>query len=227
MVLQAVLLDLHNTLVHQKRPLSSEEVSKFLLNYGNEVYPQSWDAASHYVFMIDYPKHGYRNRQSFLKQTLKRLGISVEGDPLEKLAHLQETRNKYFLFSDTAVAIKRVKKLGLRTAIVTTIPDFAFASAIEPIKEYFDIIMTGYKAGCEKSNPLMHRKTLEELNVSPNQAVMIGDEVLVDIKIPKSLGMKTILLDRMNEITKKPREADERTETLAEAVNIIEKWRES
>jgi hypothetical protein len=51
--------------------------------------------------------------------------------------------------------------------------------------------------------------------------------LLVDIKIPKSLGMRTILLDRENKIPHKPREADERAETLTEAMIIVEKWHKS
>lgn len=70
---------------------------------------------------------------------------------------------------------------------MTTIPDFVFASAIKQVRGYFDTVMTGYKAHCEKSNPLMYEKTLEELNVSPSQAVMVGDELLVDIKTPRKL----------------------------------------
>jgi FMN phosphatase YigB (HAD superfamily) len=146
---------------------------------------------------------------------------------LKKLVGLYDRRNNYSLFSDAVPAVREAKKLGLKTAIVTTIPDFVFVSAIEPIRDYFDTVMTGYKAGCEKSNPLMHKKTLKELDVSLNQAAMVGDELLVDIKIPKRLGMHTILLDRLNEIQEKPDEADAKARTLTEAMAIVEKWHSS
>jgi putative hydrolase of the HAD superfamily len=108
---------------------------------------------------------------------------------------------------------------------VTTIPDFAFSTAIMPIRDYFDMVMTGRRAGCEKSNPSMYEQALEELETIPEQAVMIGDELLVDIKIPKKLGMRTIFFDRSNEFKKKPQEADKKAKTLIEAMNIIEKLR--
>ena len=223
MSLKAVLFDLHGTLVYSENPLSSEEVSEFLVAEGYYIYPQSWDATSHFVGMVDYPKHGYSDRQAFLKQVLKRLGTATDEEKLKKLAELHDRRNKYSLFSDAAPAITEAKKQGLKTAIVTTIPDFAFASAIEPIREYLDTIMTGYKAGCEKSNPLMYKKTLKELDVRPDHAVMVGDSLLVDIKIPKRLGMHTILLDRLN-VKEKPNEADAKARTLTEAMAIVEKW---
>jgi FMN phosphatase YigB (HAD superfamily) len=224
MILKAVLFDLHDTLVHLENPLSSEEVSEFLLEHGYEVYPQSWDAASHYVGMVDYPKHGYSNRQAFLKQVLHRLDTKIDSESLHGLALLHNRRNAYTLFPDAVPAVLRAKQLGMKTAIITTIPDFVFDAAIKPIKDHFDVIMTGYKAGCEKSNPLMHRKTLKELDVIPDQAVMIGDEPLVDVKIPKKLGMHTILLDRKNTRQSKPNEADDKTSTLTEAMTTVEKW---
>jgi FMN phosphatase YigB (HAD superfamily) len=93
-----------------------------------------------------------------------------------------------------------------------------------PIKDYLDIIMTGYEAGCEKSNPRMYMLTLEKLNVTSYEAVIIGDEFLVDTKIPKKLGMHTILLDRTNRIPIKPHEAEAKTTTLTKAIDIIERW---
>jgi FMN phosphatase YigB (HAD superfamily) len=224
-ILKAILFDLHNTLVHLEKPLSSEEVSETLVRKGYEIYPQSWDAACHFVGMVDYPKHGFNNRQAFLKQVFNRLDTEIDNDTLRELAELHDRRNKYSLFCDSVLTVREAKQQGLKTAIVTTIPDFVFVSAIEPIKVYLDIIMTGYRAGCEKSNPLMHKKTMEELDVSPGQTVMIGDELLVDIKIPKRLGMHTILLDRLNRIRQRPNEADEKAGTLTEAMTMIEKWR--
>lgn len=215
---------MHATLAHLENPLTSEEVSDFLLRHSCEVYPQSWDAASHYVGMVDYPKHGYSNRQAFLKQILRRLDVEVDSETLEKLVQLYDRRNRYSLFSDSTPAVRKAKQLGLKTAIVTTIPDFVFNSAIMPIRDYFDIVMTGRRAACEKSNPSMHKQTLEELKTAPEQAVMIGDELLVDIKIPKRLEMRTILLDRSNELEKKPREADKKVKTLIEAMTIVGKW---
>jgi FMN phosphatase YigB (HAD superfamily) len=174
--------------------------------------------------MVDYPKHGYSNRQAFLKQILRRLDAEVDSDALKKLVQLYDRRNRYSLFSDATPAVTKAKQLGLKTAIVTTIPDFVFSDAIMPIRDYFDIIMTGRRAACEKSNPSMHKRTLEELKTVPEQAVMIGDEPLVDIKIPKRLGMHTILLDRSSEFKKKPPEADKKAKTLTEAMTIVAKW---
>jgi putative hydrolase of the HAD superfamily len=192
--------------------------------HGYSINAQSWEAASNFVGMIDYPKYGYLDRFSYLKQVLKRLDMEIKDELLEKPARLYTRRNSYSLFHDTPSAVRDAKQLRLNTAIVTTIPEYVFASALRPIRAFFDTIMTGRKTECEKSNPLMHKRTLETLEVRPDQAVIIGDDLLVDIKIPRKLGMRIILLDRSSNIETKPREADEKTATLTEALSIIEGW---
>lgn len=227
MNLRAVLFDLHGTLAYVKNPISSEKISEFLLRRGYEVYPQSLDAASHFVGMIDYPKHGYDCWKTYLKQVLHRLDISIDAETLRELAILYQQHNSYILFPDAPTAARSAKELGLKTAIITTITRFSFYPAIVSIHHYFDAITTGFEAGCEKSNPKMHRQTLDELDVRPNEAVMIGDGLLVDIRIPKKLSMHTILLDRGNRTSSKPPEADAKVTTLTQAVAIVERWQKA
>jgi HAD superfamily hydrolase (TIGR01549 family) len=224
MVLKAVLFDLHGTLGYVKDPTNSQYVSQFLLKRGYEVYPQSLDAARHFVSMVDYPRYGYRSWHEYLQQVMCRLDVEIDAETLEKLAALHERRDTYALFPDATPAVRKTKELSLKTAIVTTIARFTFQQAIAPLQRYFDTVTTGYEARCEKSNPRMHKHTLRTLGVSAGEAVMIGDEPLVDIKVPKKLGMQTIFLDRNNKVPTKPRQADAKVSTLTQAINMLEKW---
>jgi HAD superfamily hydrolase (TIGR01549 family) len=224
MVIEAVLFDWHGTLGYLKNPTNSTQVSEFLLERGYEVYPQSWDAARHYVSMVDDPKHGYSSWQEYFRQVMHRLDVEIDAGTLKELSALHKRRDTYTLFPDAVSAVKKVKEWELKTAVVTTIGRFVLQPAIAFLQQYFDTIVTGYEAGCEKSNPKMHRQTLNNLGVSPEKAVMIGDEQLVDIKIPKRLGMRTILLDRRSKIHSKPPEADALASTLTEAVTFIGGW---
>jgi len=225
MDLKAVLFDLHGTLAYVKNPMTSDEISEFLLKRGYEIYPQSLDAASYYVSMIDYPKYGYKSWKAYLRQILRRLDAEVEDTTLQELALLYQKHKTYTLFLDAVAAVRRAKELNLKTAVLTTIAHFSFCDAVKPIRKYLDVITTGYEVGCEKSNPKMHKQTLEQLGVIPQEAVMIGDALLVDIKIPKNLGMHTIMLDRANKSNRKPKEADAIVSTLTEAIDTVEEWR--
>jgi putative hydrolase of the HAD superfamily len=217
--IKAVLFDMHGTLVYNDNHVTDTEISDFILSRGYEVSPQQLRAAWAFVSFIDYPKYGYKNWNSFFSRIFWRLKVRVDRDTLRTIVKLLESRS-YKLYSDAVTSVPRAKKNWFKTATVTTIAYFQFKKAIEPIKDCFDFIMTGYEAGCDKTNPRMYRKVLEVLNVKPEEAVMIGDEAPIDIFLPKGLGMNAILLDREGK-SEECSQADAVASNLDEAVEII------
>ncbi len=57
----------------------------------------------------------------------------------------------------------------------------------------FDVI-----GHASKPNPKKMKKYLEDIGVTPKEAVMVGDRPLTDIVAGKLLGCKTILVDSIN-----------------------------
>lgn len=216
------MFDLHGTLAHGKTSVTGEDASDYLVSRGYEVYPQSFDVAWGFVAFIDYPKYGYKTYRSHLRRILWRLGVKVDHETLKGLARMFK-RGRYKLYLDAADAVKTAKEHGFKTAIVTTIARFKFAEALKPIENHFDVVVTGYEAGCEKTNPRMYRKALEFLKVKPNEAVMIGDNLKIDVLLPKKLGIHAILLDR-NKATKESPHADAVATDLGQAVEIVAGW---
>jgi HAD superfamily hydrolase (TIGR01549 family) len=219
--IKAILFDLYWTLAYVKKGegVTDEEISDYLFSRGYEVSPQQLRAAWSFVAFVDYPKYGYKNWRSYFSRILWRLKVKVDEETLETVANRFE-RRPYLLQQDAADALEKAKKNGFKTAIVTTIACFQFKEAIEPIEKYFDFIMTGYEAGCDKTNPNMYRKVLEILNVKPEEAVMIGDNVQTDVLLPKKLGIRAILLDREKENVQCP-QADAIVHDLDEAVETV------
>ena len=222
MSIKAVLFDLYGTIAHSRNPVTDQEASDYLVSRGYEVYPQTFMAAWRFVAFIDYPRYGYKNYHSFLKRVLWRIKVRVDKETLDGLAKLYE-RSQFELYPDALEVVKKAKEHRLKTAIVTTIALFKFQKALEPLLPYLDTIVTGYEARCEKSNPKMFRRTLEILNVKPSEAVMIGDDVSIDIMISKKLGIHTVLLDREHKMGG-DKSSDAVAENLLEAVKIIEAW---
>lgn len=222
MNIKAVLFDLHGTLAYVRNPVTHQEASNFLVSRGYEVYPQTYMAAWQFVAFIDYPKHGYKNYHSFLKRLLWRIKVKGDKETLNELAKLYK-RSHFELYPDALKAVKKTKENNFKTAIVTTIARFKFQKALQPLLPYLDTVVTGYEARCEKSNPKMFKRTLEILNVRPSETVMIGDDVTIDILIPKKLGIYTILLDREHKMGGK-KFSDEIVDDLLKAVKIIETW---
>lgn len=190
-----VLFDLYGTLAYVENPVTETEISEHLFSKGYEVSPQQLKAAWTFVSFIDYPKYGYKNWRSYFSKIFWRLKVKVNEETLSAIVKLLESK-PYQLYPDAAEAVIEAKENGFKTALVTTIAYFQFKKAIQPIRNYFDFIMTGYEAGCDKTNPKMYRKVLEILNARPEEAVMIGDDVPIDIILPKKLGINAILLNR-------------------------------
>jgi len=219
--INAVLFDLHWTLAYVRKEdeVTSEELSDYLFSRGYEVSPQQLKAAWMFVAFVDYPKYGYKSWRSYFSRILWRLKVKVDKETLETIAKRLQER-PYRLQWDAAEAVRKTKENNFKTAIVTTIAYFQFKNAIKPIKKYFDFIMTGYEAGCDKTNPRMYKKVLEILNVKPEETVMIGDDVQVDILLPKRLGMHAILLDREKK-NEECSHADAVVNNLSEAVETV------
>lgn len=216
--IKAVLFDLHCTLVYPKDEVTEEELSDHLCSRGHEVSPSNWGTVWSLVSFVDYPRHGYANWSSYLSRIFWRLGVSPDQETLDQLIDLLESR-PYQLFPDAGQAVAEAKKHGFKTAVVTTIAHFKFDNAIQPIKESFDLIMTGYEAGCDKSNPRMYLKVLDIPEVRPDETVMIGDDMQLDVLLPRRLGINTILLDRNG--TNRDEKVNASARNLNEAIEYI------
>jgi len=216
---RAVLFDVHGTLVYSEEDVTETEISDILFSRGYEVSPQQIRASWFFVSFIDYPKYGYSNWHSFFSRIFWRLKVKADKETINRIVKLLESK-PYQLYPDALEAVPKAKKNGFKTSTVTTIAKFKFIKALKPIEKYFDFIMTGYEAGCDKTNPKMYRRTLEILDVKPEETVMIGDSPEIDVSLPKKLGVRAVLLDRERKIAKYT-QADAIVNDLNEAVETI------
>ncbi len=103
--------------------------------------------------------------------------------------------------------------------MVTTIPSFRAADYLAPIMHHIDALVTCVEAGAVKPNPRIYLKCLRELDLSPEEAVMVGDDPYLDVEAPKSLGMRAVLLAR--EPKREPPAADAVISSLDELEEVL------
>lgn len=225
MKLKAIFFDLYGTVAFLEKPLSGRFVSDFLVSRGYEIYPQALDAAWHYVSFVDYPKFGFESWDAWLRQICNRLGVDVDDKTIEEWSSFYKNEN-WQLYPDVPDAFNMVKKLGLKTAIVTSIAKFMYIKALKPILDKLDLLVDAFTFHSEKSNPKIYQEILKNLKIKPEQAIMIGDEEDVDILLPKRLGMRAIFLDRAGKAQKIlfEVEPDAIVTNLLEAIQIVENW---
>ncbi|MFQ5553334.1 MAG: HAD family hydrolase [Thermoplasmata archaeon] len=224
MKIRAVLFDLHGTLAQLVDPVTDEQASEVLVAHGHEVYPQAIDAARRYVFFVDYPKHGYGTWEAYAGRVLDRLDVIPDEQTSREFVKLHAGA-RWSLYSDAGDVLARAKDEGLRTAVVTTIPEFMYREALEPVADKIDLIVDGYTFRCEKSNPRIYLQTLNALEVRAPEALMIGDEVGLDVALPTRLGMRAILLERPGKVSAKDEiQPDAVVKDLNGAMDVVSAW---
>jgi len=178
--IRAVIFDLFRTLGELSRVVTDEEVSSFLQSRGYPVYPQAWRHAFNFTVFVEYPRHGYRSHEALIGRALQLLEVDVDDGTISELAELFRA-HPFALYGESLEALERAKLLGLKTAIATTTPRALFMEGLGEVAGLIDFICTGYEAGCEKSNPRMLRVIAERLGVEPSEAVVIGDDPVLDV----------------------------------------------
>lgn len=220
MTVKAVVFDLFKTLGELSHAITDEEASTFLQSRGYPVYPQAWRHAYSFTVFIDYPRNGYGSHEALLRRTFQHLDVEVDEATTRELADLFRG-SPFKLYSESYEAVKRAKRLGLRTAIATSTPRAFFISGLGRVDGLIDFICTGYEAGCEKSNPRMLRVVLDRLGVEPSEAVVIGDDPALDVDNSKKLGMRVIQIVKTGDPSV---QADGTAENVLDAVKLLERW---
>jgi putative hydrolase of the HAD superfamily len=109
------------------------------------------------------------------EQTLDKLNLRLLPDVKPTLYLLHRRYRMGLLTNTTQSAAVHVKKMLDKLSI----------------NECFDAVVTSFEHGSEKPHPSMFNSLIRQLQVLPQNAVMIGDDRLKDIEPAKRLGFHT------------------------------------
>ena len=106
-------------------------------------------------------------------------------------------RHEYFeLYEDTLPVLAGLRDAGLRVGLVSNSARDVHAFARHHRLE-IDAGITSFSHGKTKPHASIFRAVLDLLEVSSDQAAMVGDTVEDDIDGAHALGMRAVLLDRL------------------------------
>lgn len=63
------------------------------------------------------------------------------------------------------------------------------------LNQYFDVIVTSEQVGCTKPNPIIFNYALNQANAQPQESIMIGDDLPVDLLGAKALGIDQVFFN--------------------------------
>src|SRR5207247_6042836 len=88
------------------------------------------------------------------------------------------------------------------------------------LAKYFDLVVTSAESGIRKPDPGIFRYALYQLNIRPEEAIMVGDSERHDIQGGYIAGLRTVLVNRRKRLNESL--ADYRFKTLADATPRLE-----
>ena len=92
---------------------------------------------------------------------------------------------------------------------------------IHGLSKFFDAIVISGEINQRKPSPKIFERTLKALNVDSSKAVFVGDMLDLDIRGPKNVGMKTVLIERRSSKRDTDVKPDFTIKTLSELLTIL------
>ncbi|MHA1270304.1 MAG: HAD family hydrolase [Candidatus Helarchaeota archaeon] len=130
-------------------------------------------------------------------------------------------------FPNTERTLQELKKMNIKIGLLSNGPyDKGIKKLLEiyNLKKYFDVVETSANIGYTKPNPITFMTILEELNLKPDEGIMVGDDLLNDCKGASDVGMLCVKVKKSfnfpyeNDLEFKP---DYIINDISEIVNII------
>jgi putative hydrolase of the HAD superfamily len=160
----------------------------------------------------------------------KHLNIEYNSEDVANICSIFEeaseiARKQPIYFPDSIPALEKLKEMSLKICLSTGKDAETKAETMHKAtgKRFFDYIFSEPLLGNLKTEPEYYLAALLRAKAQPSETISIGDTPLSDIKPAKLVDIKTIWLNRDDELEPPTGDqiADYQVSTLLEAVKII------
>ena len=240
-LLQAVLLDLGDTLVHLNRPWDDvfhanlEALYDYLTKLGlrldfksfAETFMRIFEDASTKadVYKIEIPMEDIIEKV-LRKSRLEELGVDLTRNAMMEF-YMPEVE-AWQLYPDTIESLTALRSEGFKMGLLSNAKsDWAVRAILEKngLNKLFDDIVTSAVMRIRKPRPEIFTRALTDLDVKPSEAVFVGDSLEADISGARNVGMRSIhLLRRPIDSTHSPG-PEATVSSLTQAKNQITAWK--
>lgn len=210
-MIRAVLFDLDDTLIFAyANPAPAwravaEEFAPYLGAAPVDAVAKALADSTAVFLSDDENRRRWRLEQVVTRRSVVRHALEKAGFPdLAKLA--EDIADRYasyreenmFLYPDAYQVIDHFREQGLRLGLVTNGATEVQNAKIDRfgLRNRFDHFQVEEEAGFGKPDGRAYRETLAALNVRPEEAIMIGDDLVWDVLSPKREGLMGIWCNR-------------------------------
>jgi HAD superfamily hydrolase (TIGR01549 family) len=190
-VLRAVVFDLWNTLAHQARgPNPMIETGRILGVRGRPGWKRRVEET---IMRRRLP--GIREALPLLEEAFGLDRDDATRRSVEKA--WEEARPGVRLFPDVLPALERLRRGGLRLALLSNTQSFDLEFLEEgPLRGQLDLLHLSCDTGRLKPEPESYLGLLEALGLAPGEVLMVGDRLEDDVIGPRAAGMRAVLIRR-------------------------------
>ena len=211
MKIKAVLFDLYGTLAGFEPPrflIQSQVVKKYNLFLTQQGVSKGYFLADKFMAeqnavkpvrsMNQIEKENFFARYEQL--VLSGDALDVNLDLCKKIfKELQQVSYSMVLYPDVIDSLIKLKSLNFKLGLISNMDKLGSELLNEfKLSEYMDICVTSKEANVEKPDPQIFNLALSKLNIKPEEAIYVGDQILSDVEGASNAGMTPVLLDREN-----------------------------
>jgi FMN hydrolase / 5-amino-6-(5-phospho-D-ribitylamino)uracil phosphatase len=201
MRLRAVLFDVDFTLCRPGPELSADRYARIAARHGVALDTSRYDDAREEA-VLNLKRHPeLLHDDSLWHRFTEEIFIGMGGPPTlatECATEIEEgwgISENFELFEDVLPVLDELRAARLKIAVVSNgIRDLTQFVAHHRLD--VDAIVDSRSHGRVKPHPTIFQAALAALNVSPEEAVMVGDSLEEDVEGAQALGMRAILIDR-------------------------------
>jgi putative hydrolase of the HAD superfamily len=164
---------------------------------------------------------------------LRRLGLEVEPELIEQVMEMEQDAwlAGVHVGPEVVATLERLRTAGLKLGLVSNaayLPRLMRAQLDHlGLAGYFDTLTWSSAIGWRKPERRIYQQALESLQVTPEQALFVGDRVREDVRGPKALGMRAALLREWRKEEDPASEADYTLDRLGQLWPLVATLRAS
>lgn len=144
------------------------------------------------------PERERARRDLMVESFLRRAGVENGFNALLEAIYHSWIGTKVFpMYSDASLALRALKEAGLIVAAVSNWESRLPALlASHGVRDYFDLVVSSESEGYAKPGTRLFELALERTGLAPEQVLYVGDDPESDVRVPESLGMRSVYLQR-------------------------------